>query len=119
MTISQAILWAASNVEPEKKSSEIAAAEPYFIGSHSGASGAWVSGPEDLQTEETKKEYFWGYSHMSTVKGMFCAGDASGASSHISRPDRTPKAASSASRRSSSSPRTTTSPTSTAPRWKS
>ncbi len=82
MTISQAILWAASNVEPEKKSSEIAAAEPYFIGSHSGASGAWVSGPEDLQTAETKKEYFWGYAHMSTVKGMFCAGDASGASSH-------------------------------------
>ncbi|MEP0829153.1 MAG: adenylyl-sulfate reductase subunit alpha [bacterium] len=82
MTISQAILWAATNVEPEKKSSEIAAAEPYFIGSHSGASGAWVSGPEDLQTPETKKEYFWGYSHMATVKGMFCAGDASGASSH-------------------------------------
>lgn len=82
MTISQAILWAATNVEPEKKSSEIAAAEPYFIGSHSGASGAWVSGPEDLQTSETKKEYFWGYSHMATVKGMFCAGDASGASSH-------------------------------------
>jgi len=82
MTISQAILWAASDVEPEKKSSEIAAAEPYFIGSHSGASGAWVSGPEDLQTDETKNEYFWGYSHMATVKGMFCAGDASGASSH-------------------------------------
>ena len=82
MTISQAILWAATNVEPEKKSSEIAAAEPYFIGSHSGASGAWVSGPEDLQTDETKSEYFWGYAHMSTVKGMFCAGDASGASSH-------------------------------------
>ncbi len=82
MTISQAILWAASNVEPEKKSSEIAAAEPYFIGSHSGASGAWVSGPEDLQSDETKKEYFWGYDHMSTVKGLFCAGDASGASSH-------------------------------------
>jgi adenylylsulfate reductase subunit A len=82
MTISQAILWAASNVQPEEKSSEIAAAEPYFIGSHSGASGAWVSGPEDLQTEETKKEYFWGYCNMSTVKGLFCAGDASGASSH-------------------------------------
>jgi len=82
MTISQAILWAATNVEPEKKSSEIAAAEPYFIGSHSGASGAWVSGPEDLQTKETKSEYFWGYAHMATVKGMFCAGDASGASSH-------------------------------------
>jgi adenylylsulfate reductase subunit A len=82
MTISQAILWAASNVEPEKRSSEIAAAEPYFIGSHSGASGAWVSGPEDLQSGDTKKDYFWGYSHMATVKGMFCAGDASGASSH-------------------------------------
>ncbi len=82
MTISQAILWAASNVEPEKKSSEIAAAEPYFIGSHSGASGAWVSGPEDLQTGDTKNDYFWGYANMSTVSGMFCAGDASGASSH-------------------------------------
>jgi adenylylsulfate reductase, subunit A len=82
MTISQAILWAATNVQPEEKSSEIAAAEPYFIGSHSGASGAWVSGPEDLQTPETKGEYFWGYAHMATAKGLFCAGDASGASSH-------------------------------------
>jgi adenylylsulfate reductase subunit A len=82
MTISQAVLWAASNVQPEEKSSEIAAAEPYFIGSHSGASGAWVSGPEDLQSDESKGEYFWGYRGMSTVKGLFCAGDASGASSH-------------------------------------
>ncbi len=82
MTISQAILWAATNVEPEKKASEIMACDPYFIGSHSGASGAWVSGPEDLQTAETKDEYFWGYPHMTTVSGMFAAGDASGASSH-------------------------------------
>jgi adenylylsulfate reductase subunit A len=78
MTISQAILWAATNTAPEEKSSEIAAAEPYFIGSHSGASGAWVSGPKDLAPEP----YFWGYETMSTVKGVFCAGDASGASSH-------------------------------------
>jgi len=78
MTISQAILWAATNTAPEEKSSEIAAAEPYFIGSHSGASGAWVSGPEDL----APPEYFWGYENMATVKGLFCAGDASGASSH-------------------------------------
>jgi adenylylsulfate reductase subunit A len=78
MTISQAILWAASNIAPEEKPSEIAACEPYFIGSHSGASGAWVSGPEDL----APKEYFWGYNHMTTVKGLFAAGDASGASSH-------------------------------------
>ena len=78
MTISQAILWAATNTAPEEKSSEIAAAEPYFIGSHSGASGAWVSGPKDI----APKEYFWGYDNMSTVNGLFCAGDASGASSH-------------------------------------
>jgi len=78
MTISQAILWAGTNVQPEEKSSEIAAAEPYFIGSHSGASGAWVSGPKDL----APADYFWGYEYMSTVKGLFCAGDASGASSH-------------------------------------
>jgi adenylylsulfate reductase subunit A len=78
MTISQAHLWAATNVQPEEKATEIAAAEPYFIGSHSGASGAWVSGPKDL----APPEYFWGYEQMGTVKGLFCAGDASGASSH-------------------------------------
>ncbi len=78
MTISQAILWAGTNTAPEEKPSEIAAAEPYFIGSHSGASGAWVSGPKDLAPDE----YFWGYPNMSTIKGIFCAGDASGASSH-------------------------------------
>jgi adenylylsulfate reductase subunit A len=82
MTISQAILWAATNVEPDKVPSEIMACDPYFIGSHSGASGAWVSGPEDLQTDKTKSDYFWGYPHMTTVDGMFAAGDASGASSH-------------------------------------
>jgi adenylylsulfate reductase subunit A len=78
MTISQAILWAATNTQPEEKSSEIAAAEPYFIGSHSGASGAWVSGPKDL----APGEYFWGYECMTTVPGLFGAGDATGASSH-------------------------------------
>lgn len=82
MTISQAILWAATNVEPEKKPSEIMACDPYFIGSHSGANGAWVCGPEDLQTDETRDEYFWGYPQMTTVDGLFAAGDASGASSH-------------------------------------
>ncbi|MFH2205009.1 MAG: adenylyl-sulfate reductase subunit alpha [Elusimicrobiota bacterium] len=78
MTISQAILWAATDTMPETTPSEIAACEPYFIGSHSGASGAWVSGPEDL----AHKDYFWGYTNMTTVKGLFAAGDASGASSH-------------------------------------
>lgn len=78
MTISQALLWAGTNTAPEEKPSEIQACEPYFIGSHSGASGAWLSGPEDL----APSEYFWGYNRMATVKGIFCAGDASGASSH-------------------------------------
>ncbi|MBW2103822.1 MAG: adenylyl-sulfate reductase subunit alpha, partial [Deltaproteobacteria bacterium] len=77
MTISQAHLWAAQNIKPEEQHSEIAACEPYFIGSHSGASGAWVSGPEDLDTP-----YKWGYANMTTVDGLFAAGDASGASSH-------------------------------------
>ena len=79
MTISQALLWAATNVEPEVKSSEIAATEPYFISSHSGASGAWVSGPEDLSGGT---DYFWGYANMTTVPGLFAAGDATGACSH-------------------------------------
>ncbi|MDY0004568.1 MAG: adenylyl-sulfate reductase subunit alpha [Polyangia bacterium] len=78
MTISQALLWAGQNIQPEEVDSEIAPCEPYFIGSHSGASGAWVSGPEDL----APPEYFWGYAHMTTVRGLFAAGDASGASSH-------------------------------------
>jgi adenylylsulfate reductase subunit A len=78
MTISQALLWASTNTAPEERSSEIGPTEPYFIGSHSGASGAWVSGPKDL----APPEYFWGYENMSTVKGLFMAGDASGASSH-------------------------------------
>jgi adenylylsulfate reductase, subunit A len=82
MTISQALLWAATNTQPEERASEIAAAEPYFIGSHSGASGAWVSGPADIQNDETRDEYCWGYDNMSTVSGLFHAGDASGASSH-------------------------------------
>ncbi len=78
MTISQALNWASHNVAPEEQASELSACEPYFISSHSGASGAWVSGPEDLSPEGMH----WGYANMCTVKGLFAAGDASGASSH-------------------------------------
>lgn len=78
MTISQALMWASMNIRPDEQPSEIAACEPYFISSHSGASGAWVSGPEDLAPEP----YRWGYPNMTTVQGLFAAGDASGASSH-------------------------------------
>ncbi|MBU2498792.1 MAG: adenylylsulfate reductase subunit alpha, partial [Proteobacteria bacterium] len=41
------------------------------------ASGAWVSGPEDLDTP-----YKWGYANMTTAEGLFAVGDGSGASSH-------------------------------------
>ena len=78
MTISQALNWASHNIMPEETPSEISACEPYFISSHSGASGAWISGPEDL----APGEHFWGYNNMTTVRGLFAAGDASGASSH-------------------------------------
>jgi adenylylsulfate reductase subunit A len=78
MTVSQALNWASHNIMPEETPSEISACEPYFISSHSGASGAWISGPKDL----APGEHFWGYDNMTTVKGLFAAGDASGASSH-------------------------------------
>jgi len=78
MTISQALLWASTNIHPEETNSEIAATEPYFISSHSGGSGAWVSGPEDMAPDI----YKWGYNNMTTVNGLFACGDAAGASSH-------------------------------------
>nr|MDA3822062.1 adenylylsulfate reductase subunit alpha [Bacteroidales bacterium] len=78
MTVSQALNWASHNIMPEETPSEISATEPYFISSHSGASGAWVSGPKDLGNDET----YWGYDNLTTVSGLFAAGDASGASSH-------------------------------------
>ncbi len=78
MTVSQALNWASHNIMPEETPSEISACEPYFISSHSGASGAWISGPKDLAPDE----HHWGYDNMTTVKGLFAAGDASGASSH-------------------------------------
>jgi len=78
MTVSQALNWASHNIMPEETPSEISACEPYFISSHSGASGAWVSGPQDL----APGEHAWGYDNMTTAKGLFAAGDASGASSH-------------------------------------
>ena len=57
MTISQALTWAAQNIAPEDTPSEVVLAEPYIMGSHSGEAGAWVSGPEDIASDD----YFWGY----------------------------------------------------------
>jgi adenylylsulfate reductase, subunit A len=78
MTISQALLWAAQDIAPEEKPSEVTLAEPYIMGSHSGCAGMWVSGPEDV----APSEYFWGYNRMTTVQGLFTAGDGVGAAPH-------------------------------------
>jgi len=78
MTVAQAGVWAANNVEPEKTPSELMPSEPYLLGSHAGCAGIWVSGPEDIGPDE----YHWGYNRMTTVKGLFTAGDGVGASGH-------------------------------------
>ncbi len=79
MCIGQAGVWAGENVEPEKKNSELMPTEPYLLGSHSGCCGIWVSGPEDLGAPS---EWSWGYRSMTTINGLFTAGDGVGASGH-------------------------------------
>ncbi|MEW6007041.1 MAG: adenylyl-sulfate reductase subunit alpha [bacterium] len=78
MTIAQAGVWATNNIAPEEKPSEMMPTEPYFIGSHAACSGFWVSGPSDI----APPEWQWGYNRMTTVKGLFTAGDGVGASGH-------------------------------------
>jgi adenylylsulfate reductase subunit A len=79
MCIGQAGVWAGENIEPEKKASELMPTEPYLLGSHSGCCGIWVSGPTDIGAPA---EWSWGYRSMTTVKGLFTAGDGVGASGH-------------------------------------
>jgi adenylylsulfate reductase subunit A len=84
MTCGQANLWCATNTEPEKKNSEVMPTEPYLLGSHSGCCGFWVSGPD---FDWVPAAYKWGdggkvYNRMTTVKGLFTAGDGVGCSGH-------------------------------------
>ncbi len=79
MCIGQAGVWAGLNIRPEQHKSELMPTEPYLLGSHSGCSGIWVSGPEDLSSPD---HYKWGYNRMTTVNGLFTAGDGVGASGH-------------------------------------
>jgi adenylylsulfate reductase, subunit A len=84
MTCGQANLWCATNTEPEKKNSEVMPTEPYLLGSHSGCCGFWVSGPD---FDWVPSAYKWGdgdkvYNRMTTVKGLFTAGDGVGCSGH-------------------------------------
>jgi len=78
MTVPQALLWASENIDPARAPSEVVLTEPYLMGSHASATGAWVSGPEDL----APKEYFWGYNRMTTLRGLFAAGDGVSGSPH-------------------------------------
>ncbi|MCR4378761.1 MAG: adenylyl-sulfate reductase subunit alpha [Rhodospirillales bacterium] len=78
MCIGQAGHWAGMNIRPETTKSELMPTEPYLLGSHSGCCGIWVSGPSDI----APKEWQWGYNRMTTVKGLFTAGDGVGASGH-------------------------------------
>ncbi|MHB8159845.1 MAG: adenylyl-sulfate reductase subunit alpha [Thermoleophilia bacterium] len=80
MTIAQAGLWAAQDVEPDKMPSELMPSEPYLLGSHAGCAGFWVSGPGDIPG--APEEWSWGYNRMSTVNGLFMSGDVVGASGH-------------------------------------
>jgi len=95
MCVGQCGIWVGENIEPEKKNSELMPTEPYLLGSHSGCCGIWVSGPTDVgaPTDETHadagkipghlpKGWNWGYRSMTTVKGLFTAGDGVGASGH-------------------------------------
>ena len=78
MTIGQAVLWAATDVDPKNENPELTTSEPYVMGSHATCSGAWCSGPEDV----SPPEYFWGYNRMTTIEGLFGAGDAVGGTPH-------------------------------------
>jgi adenylylsulfate reductase subunit A len=81
MSISAACLWASLNIEPDKKPSEIMPSEPYLLGSHAGCAGLWVSGPSKGYIG-APDDWFWGYDRMTTVEGLFTAGDGVGASGH-------------------------------------
>lgn len=85
MTCGQANLWCAQNCEPEKKNSEVMPTEPYLLGSHSGCCGLWTSGPDyDWVPDEYKIKADNGkvYNRMTTVNGLFTAGDGVGCSGH-------------------------------------
>jgi len=87
MSVGQAGLWAGMDVEPEKVGSEIMPTEPYMLGSHSGCCGIWTSGPNEdwvptINNPSRAHQYKWGYNRMTTVDGLFTAGDGVGASGH-------------------------------------
>jgi adenylylsulfate reductase, subunit A len=78
MTVGQAVTWAAQGTDPRRDPSELILSEPYVLGSHAVCAGAWASGPADLGPED----YRWGYNRMTTITGLFGAGDTIGGCAH-------------------------------------
>jgi adenylylsulfate reductase subunit A len=78
MTIGQAVTWASQGIEPTETPSELILSEPYVMGSHAVCAGAWTSGPADVAPQA----YQWQYNRMTTVEGLFGAGDTVGGSAH-------------------------------------
>ena len=78
MTIGQAVTWASQGIEPTETPSELILSEPYVMGSHAVCAGAWTSGPADV----APGAYQWKYNRMTTVEGLFGAGDTVGGSAH-------------------------------------
>ena len=78
MTVGQVVTWAAQGTDPSKVPSELILSEPYVMGSHAVCAGAWASGPADVGPGA----YHWGYNRMTTVQGLFGAGDTVGGSAH-------------------------------------
>ncbi|MGB9500195.1 MAG: adenylyl-sulfate reductase subunit alpha [Dissulfuribacterales bacterium] len=84
MTCGQANLWCAQNCEPEKQNSEVMPTEPYLLGSHSGCCGIWTSGPDYDWVPDAYKIKHNGkvYNRMTTIAGLFTAGDGVACSGH-------------------------------------
>jgi adenylylsulfate reductase, subunit A len=78
MTVGQVVTWAAQGTDPAKAPVELVLSEPYVLGSHAVCAGMWASGPEDV----AEPEYRWGYNRMTSVEGLFGAGDTVGGCAH-------------------------------------
>ncbi|HTT14581.1 MAG TPA: adenylyl-sulfate reductase subunit alpha [Thermoplasmata archaeon] len=78
MTVGQVVAWASQGTDPRTGPVELVLSEPYVLGSHAVCAGAWASGPGDVGPGE----YAWGYNRMTSVEGLFGAGDTIGGSAH-------------------------------------
>jgi len=78
MTVGQAVVWAAQDIDPKYQNPELTTSEPYVMGSHATCSGGCRSSPDDLSTPE----YNCSYDCMMTVDELFAACDAACGTAH-------------------------------------